>query len=181
MNQTTSTADDKQLDTTKTVVANTNSTTSVVVKAPVEGIVKPISAVNDGVFSAKMLGDGVVVVLDKNAQTATITAPVEGEINATFDESKHAYGITTKEGLSLLIHIGIDTVNLKGEGFTTFVKQGDKVKVGDVLAKVDIKQIIDKVPSIDPIIVVLEESTIKNIVDFEEKSVAMGDNIFTVK
>lgn len=70
---------------------------------------------------------------------------------------------------------------MKGEGFETFVKQGDKVKVGDILAKVDIQKIVNKVPSIDPIIVVLDESQIKNIVDFEEKTVLAGDDIFTVK
>ncbi|EFY08313.1 PTS glucose transporter subunit IIA [Erysipelothrix rhusiopathiae] len=98
------------------------------------GIARSLTAVPDQVFSQKMMGDGYALELTEG----TITAPVSGEVTMIFPTG-HAFGITTDAGLELLIHIGIDTVELKGEGFDAVVKQGDKVKQGDVLTHVDLE------------------------------------------
>lgn len=100
--------------------------------APVSGTCIPVERVNDKVFSAKMLGDGFAVIPDGH----TVVAPVSGEL-ATLFPTGHAFGIKTKAGIEVLVHIGIDTVNLEGKGFSTKKKQGDKVKAGDPVVEFD--------------------------------------------
>lgn len=112
---------------------NEVSLTNEIVKAPVNGQVKDLSEVNDKVFSQKLMGDGAAIV----PTDGTIYAPVDGKITVAY-ETKHAYGIQSDNGAEVLIHIGIDTVNLKGEHFETFVKQGQEVKQGDKLGTIDI-------------------------------------------
>ena len=102
--------------------------------SPATGKIVPLEKVNDAVFSEKVLGDGVAVELSEGK----IICPVDGEISTTA-ETLHAYGIKTNDGVELLIHIGLDTLKLKGEGFKSYVKTGDKIKKGDILAEVDLK------------------------------------------
>lgn len=97
------------------------------------GKIVPITEVPDEVFAQKMLGDGAAVLLEDG----TVYAPADGII-VSVAETLHAYCITSDDGLDILVHIGINTVELKGEGFTPMVHDGDKVKAGDVLAKVDL-------------------------------------------
>lgn len=100
--------------------------------APMEGKIIPLSEVDDQVFSTKMMGDGFAIELEGNE----IVAPFDGEVIMTFP-TKHAYGLRRSDGLEVLIHIGMDTVQLNGEGFNCLVKQGDIVKKGQVICKVD--------------------------------------------
>lgn len=95
------------------------------VKAPVQGEILPIEKVNDKVFSTKVMGDGYAVIPSANE----ITAPVDGVISLIAD-TKHAFGIMAPNGAEILVHIGLDTVNLQGEGFTVKAKVGDVVKAG---------------------------------------------------
>ncbi|EJO5347892.1 PTS transporter subunit IIABC [Clostridium botulinum] len=111
--------------------------------APIEGKILSITDVPDEVFSQKMMGDGFAI----EPKNGTVVSPVDGVITTLFP-TKHAIGITAENGLELLIHFGIDTVNLKGEGLEALIKQDDKVKAGDPILKVDIDKIKDKVPSI---------------------------------
>lgn len=107
-----------------------------VVYAPIKGKVIELSEVNDGVFSAGMLGKGVGI----EPAEGKAVAPVNGTVSVVFD-TKHAIGITSDEGIEVLIHIGLDTVQLNGEPFNVHVKVGDKVKVGDLLAEFDMDKI----------------------------------------
>lgn len=101
--------------------------------SPVNGKQIALDEVNDKVFASKMMGDGVAF---QNIE-ALIVAPCDGEI-VMVPDSKHAVGIKADCGIELLLHIGLDTVKLKGEGFQVLVKVGDKVSKGDSLIKVDV-------------------------------------------
>lgn len=115
---------------------------------PIEGEIVDLSKVPDEVFSAKLLGDGFAIIPSDNK----LYSPVTGEIKVLFP-TKHAVAIVTDNGLEVLVHVGIDTVNLNGEGFTTYVEQGNKVKKGDLLLSFDQKLIKEKAKSnITPVI-----------------------------
>lgn len=103
------------------------------VYAPIEGKVIALQEIPDETFAAGVLGDGVGIV----PSVGEVVAPFDGEISTVFD-TKHAIGITSKDGVELLIHVGINTVELNGECFETFVKEGDAVRAGQVLSKFDI-------------------------------------------
>lgn len=102
--------------------------------SPVEGKCIDIVDVNDDVFSGKMMGDGVAVVPKVNV----VCSPCDGELTMVFP-TKHAFGITMNNGVEVLVHIGIDTVNLNGVGFKSFKNKGDKVKHGEKIIEFDDK------------------------------------------
>ena len=107
--------------------------TKVGIVSPLGGKVIPLDQVPDPVFSEKVLGDGCAVI----PTDGKIYSPVDGEISS-IAETKHAYGFSSEDGLEILVHFGLETVALKGEGFTSHVEVGDKVKVGDLIAEVDL-------------------------------------------
>lgn len=102
-------------------------------KAFVPGKVISITEVNDPVFSSKALGDGIAI----QPAAQVITAPCDGVISMIAEGSNHAIGMTLNNGVELLLHIGLDTVSLNGEGFCVLVKANDKVKQGDKLMEFD--------------------------------------------
>lgn len=102
--------------------------------APTDGEIIQLSQVNDPVFAEKMMGDGFAVIPD--VKNNRIYSPVEGEVISVFP-TKHAIGLRTSCGLEVLLHIGLDTVSLNGDGFEPFVSEGDYVKVGDHIFNVD--------------------------------------------
>ncbi len=110
---------------------------------PVKGKIIPLQEIPDEVFSAGMMGDGFAIL----PEDGHFVSPVDGEIISIFP-TKHAIGIKSNSGVEILIHVGIDTVNLKGEGFTTLVNEGDTVKRGDKLMTVDLSSVRRSVPSV---------------------------------
>lgn len=104
--------------------------------APVSGRVVPMSEVNDPTFSQEILGKGVAIIPSEGR----VVAPASGEVVVMF-ETKHAVSLRTDGGTELIIHIGLDTVNLKGDYFTAHVKQGDHVKAGDLLVEFEMDSI----------------------------------------
>ena len=116
--------------------------------SPMTGEAVGLGEVPDPVFSQKIVGDGVAVITSEGK----LLSPVDGEIISVAD-TKHAYGLRTAEGLELLIHVGLETVHLNGECFQVFVKPGDKVKAGDLLAEVDLAYLKER--GINPITPVL--------------------------
>lgn len=100
------------------------------------GIAIPLTQVNDVTFAAEVLGKGIAVIPDKGE----VVAPCDAKVETVFD-TKHAVGLSTESGVELLIHIGINTVELGGKYYTTHVKEGDKVKKGQVLVTFDMEQI----------------------------------------
>ena len=99
-----------------------------------------IEDVPDEVFSTKMMGDGIAVIPDDGK----IYAPCNGKISMVMDNTKHALGIETEDGMELLIHVGLDTVNLMGEGFVTHVSAGDSVETGELLISYDKTDFVTK-------------------------------------
>ncbi len=109
------------------------TTKSYTVFSPMRGKVIPLRDVSDEVFSGGVLGDGCAVI----PADGKIYSPVKGKISS-IAETKHAFGISSEDDLEVLVHVGIDTVSLNGEGFVTHVKVGDEVSVGDLLGEVDL-------------------------------------------
>lgn len=119
-----------------------------VLVSPVNGELLDIADVPDEVFAQKMMGDGFAI----KSNDGLVVSPVDAEVQLVF-ETKHAIGLKTESGLEMLIHFGVDTVKLKGEGFDVFVETGDKVKAGDKLMQVNLDYIKENAKSdISPII-----------------------------
>ena len=123
------------------------------------GKVLAMTQAKDEAFATCAMGDGVVIEPEKGV----VVAPADGKITALMKPSLHAIGIETKEGLNLLIHIGIDTVKLDGKGFKSFVKSGQEVKAGDKLVEFDINLIKKEGYSPDVMVVVLEDSNLPKV------------------
>lgn len=106
------------------------------IAAIADGNMISIETVSDPVFATKMMGDGVAFELDEN----TIYAPCNGTLSALYPTG-HAFGITRNDGVEVLVHIGINTVQNNGDGFTILAKQGDTIKAGEAIVKVDLKKL----------------------------------------
>ncbi len=115
-----------------------------VVTSPLTGKVLRMEDVPDQAFSQKMMGDGFAI----DPTSGDVYAPIDAEIALVFEATGHAIGLKTEEGMEILLHFGVDTVNLQGEGFDVKVKQGDKVKAGDLLLSVDLETVKAKAPSV---------------------------------
>ena len=135
------------------------------VKAPLAGEVEPLANVNDVVFAQGMLGKGAAIF----PEDGKVYAPFDAEIRVFSSETKHAIGLAGDNGIELLIHCGLDTVKLKGQGFTAHIKQGQKVKQGNLMLELDPDFI--KKQGFDPITMVL----VTNHDQFSEvKTIAKG-------
>lgn len=142
-----------------------------VLYAPMKGKSISISDVPDQIFAQKLMGDGIAFVPDCNY----VVSPCDGEITM-IAVTKHAIGITNKDGLEILIHIGLDTVNYQGKGFSSLVKEGQKIKKGIKLIEFD-KEFFEKenVNLITPMIItngsdiIIEESNINENIEFLDK------------
>lgn len=145
------------------------------IKSPLKGKVNTLKSLKDGVFSEGMMGDGVTVTPEEN----TVYAPISGKLVTAFPTG-HAYGIEGKDGTNVLVHIGIDTVGLDGEGFKMLVKQGKKIKAGKPMVEVDFAGIKSKVPSIDVVVLVTSDSTTK-VVSKGKGQVTTADTIITTE
>ena len=147
-----------------------------IISSPITGLATALENVPDEGFAGKMMGDGAAVT----PEDATICAPEDGEVVFVFD-TKHAIGFQTDSGVALLLHIGIDTVNLNGEGFRVFVENGQKVKKGDRLMQIDIDFLKSHAPSLcSPVLCteLAENQRIRQIGDGEIKA---GDPLFAVE
>ncbi len=126
--------------------------------APLSGTIIPLEKVPDAVFAEKILGDGCAIV----PTDGRIYAPVDGTVTS-ITESKHAYGITTASGESVLVHFGLETVSLGGECFVSHVTKGDAVRIGDLIAEADIDAIKDKGLSIITPVILCGDETVGHI------------------
>lgn len=145
------------------------------IMSPLSGKLVALNDINDDVFSQGLLGQGVAIIPDKGE----VVAPVSGEI-ITFLESKHAVGIRTDNGLELLIHVGLDTVNLNGKHFTGHIKPGDRVSAGDRLISFDLHEITRL--GYDPItpVVIINSDDYASVVCTAPQPIAPLDTIIKV-
>ena len=114
-----------------------------VVFSPISGEVMDLSETPDATFAQGMMGQGVMIMPSKGE----VLAPFDGEVTFVF-ATKHAIGLKSDKGLEMLIHVGIDTVQLDGKGFTAHVQDGDKIKTGDLLLEFDIPFLTENAPSL---------------------------------
>lgn len=152
-----------------------NVATDVVVFSPLKGEVKNLSDIDDAAFSSGLLGKGVAI----NPTEGILVSPVNGTVSAVFP-SKHAIGITTDSGAEILMHIGMDTVQLGGKFFSTDIKQGDKVQTGQLLIEFDIEKIKEAgYPIVTPV-VVTNQDQYKEIKVVNEQHIDFGSTIISI-
>ena len=156
--------------TEETVVSTT------IISSPITGLATALEHVPDEGFAGKMMGDGAAVT----PEDATICAPEDGEVVFVFD-TKHAIGFQTDSGVALLLHIGIDTVKLNGEGFEVLVENGQKVKKGDPLMKIDIDFLKAHAPSLCSPILCTELAPNQRIRQIGDGEIKAGDALFAVE
>ncbi len=121
--------------------------------APMDGLLMPLREVPDEVFATGMLGDGFAIAPREDMASVTVCAPADGQIETVADAG-HAYTLHTDDGLELLVHIGIDTVTLKGTPFRSLVSAGDRVKAGDALVRADLAAIrAADLPTVTPVLI----------------------------
>ncbi|HHP2681779.1 TPA: sucrose-specific PTS transporter subunit IIBC [Enterococcus faecium] len=146
-----------------------------ILAASVSGKILPLTKVKDPVFSTEMMGRGIAVKPDDGV----VHAPADG-ILTVVHESKHAYGLKTEKGAEVLIHIGIDTVNLKGAGFTTQRQYGELVKKGDILGTFDRKLLKEEGYDDTIMEIVTNSSAYANVKILEKNTVKSGEDILIV-
>ncbi|CAG9619926.1 PTS sugar transporter subunit IIA [Sutcliffiella rhizosphaerae] len=125
---------------------------------PLSGKVTELTDVPDPTFSQKMMGDGLAII----PTDGEVVSPVNGEI-IQFFHTKHAIGIRSESGAEILIHVGLETVSMNGEGFVGHVKEGDKVKVGDKLISCDLNLIKEKAANIITPIVITNSDQVESL------------------
>ena len=155
--------------------AETKLVKTVVISSPITGEAADLSTAPDQAFAEKMMGDGAVVT----PTDAIVRAPEDGEVCFVF-ETKHAVGFMTESGVSLLIHVGIDTVKLNGEGFKVFVENGQKVKKGEPLLELDLDYLSKNAPSLTSPVLCTELSDNQKVRLLGEGSINAGDALFAV-
>lgn len=146
-----------------------------IICSPVNGRAADLSEVPDEAFAGRMMGDGAMVL----PLESTVYAPEDGEVSFVF-ETKHAIGFQTASGLALLLHMGIDTVNLNGEGFEVFVKEGDQVKKGDPMMKLDLEYLKSHAPSLASPVLCTELNDNQKIRLLKTGEIKAGDELFAV-
>ena len=144
--------------------------------APIKGKVKPIEESSDAAFASGALGKGVVILPEEGK----VYAPVTGTVTVLFP-SLHAIGITSDAGVELLIHIGINTVQLNGEGFTAHIKQGDQIKQGQLLVEFDMNKIKEAGYSIETPVLVTNYADLKEVKNTNASSVQLQETLIEVK
>ena len=148
---------------------------TVMIASPITGVAAPLSDTPDEVFSNKMLGDGAAVTPVDNI----VRAPEDGEVAFVFD-TKHAIGFMTESGISLLIHVGIDTVKLDGKGFEVFVENGQKVKKGEPMMKLDLDYLKANTPSVMSPVICSEMEENQKVRLIKTGDIQAGDTLFAV-
>ncbi len=149
---------------------------TITVCSPITGLAADLSTVPDEAFAGKMMGDGAAVT----PEDPYVRAPEDGEVAFVFD-TKHAIGFVMDSGVSILIHVGIDTVKLNGEGFEALVESGQTVKKGDPMLKLDLEYLKAHAPSLASPVLCTELEDNQRIRLLKEGSVKAGEPLFEIE
>ena len=147
-----------------------------IIYSPVDGIAADLSTAPDEGFAGKMMGDGAVVTPTEG----TVYAPADGEVEFIFD-TKHAIGFQTDSGIPMLLHMGIDTVKLEGKGFEILVTEGQKVKMGEPMMKLDLEFLSANAPSLVSPILDTEPEDNQRIRLLANGEIKAGEPLFAVE
>lgn len=169
-------AGETQQEETKNTETEKKVVKRIVISSPVTGMAADLGTAPDEAFAQKMMGDGAVVTPEE----AFVCAPEDGEVAFVFD-TKHAIGYMTDSGISLLIHVGIDTVKLNGEGFEVLVENGQKVKKGQPMLKLDLDYLKANAPSLATPVLCTELEDDQRIRLLKEGPVKAGEPLFEVE
>ena len=154
---------------------NRKKKASYVIASPFDGIAGDITTAPDEGFAGKMMGDGAAV----EPTDPVVKAPADGEISFIFP-THHAIGFVTADGMEMLLHIGIDTVKLNGEGFEILVEEGAKVKKGDALMKIDLDYVKSHAPSLVSPILCTDLKENEKVRLLKTGAVKAGEDLFAV-
>lgn len=146
-----------------------------IIVSPMSGEIKKLSAVSDAAFSEELLGKGIAII----PKEGKVIAPFDGSVLTLFP-TKHAIGLVSENGCEVLIHIGMDTVKLEGQYFTSHVHQGDKVKKGDLLVTFDLESLLKEGYCIETPVIVTNTKDYLDLIETQETEVEFGDDIITV-
>ena len=147
----------------------------ITIASPLNGEIVPLTEVKDETFASEMMGKGVAI----NPTEGKVVSPINGTVQMIF-KTKHAIGLKSEDGAEILIHIGMDTVQLDGKHFTAHVKDGDKVKVGDTLVEFDMDAIKKEGYELITPVIITNTIDYLEIVPKEIKSVNAGEDIITI-
>lgn len=156
---------------TLTTVLNDNS----MIKAPLNGEVVELSTIKDETFASGIMGKGIAI----NPSQGKLVSPVKGEITSVFP-TLHAVGITSEDGAEILIHIGMDTVKLKGKHFKAYVKSGDQVNIGDLLIEFNVDAIRSEGYDLITPIIITNSDQYTDILATEKQKINIGESLMTI-
>ena len=152
-----------------------NVVDTIIISSPVNGTAADLSETPDDAFAGRMMGDGAMVI----PEDGMVFAPENGEVCFIFN-TKHAIGFQTESGITMLLHIGIDTVKLDGKGFEPLVKEGDKVKKGDPMMKVDMDYVKANAPSLATPVLCTELEDHQKIRLLKTGEIKKGEPLFAI-
>lgn len=152
------------------------SGSAISLQSPLKGTLLSLAQVPDDAFAGKVLGDGFAI----DPTDGLVVAPLDAEVAQVF-RTNHAIGLVSKDGLEILIHAGIDTVKMNGEGFQSFVKAGDHVKAGDKLLQFDLTLVKAKAKSAITPVVVTNMDIVDSLETIAKGTVSTGQEILRIK
>lgn len=147
-----------------------------IIESPIKGKIMNLSSINDEVFSSGMMGKGIAI----EPSDGKIYSPVDGTVTSIFP-TNHAIGLTSKDGVEVLIHIGLDTVSLNGEGFEAHVKQNDNVTKGELLITVDIDKVKKEGYSVITPVVITNSMIYQDLSIIPNQHVSVGDDLIAIR
>ncbi len=142
--------------------------------APMTGDVLKLSEINDQAFSSGALGKGLAII----PKDGKVYSPVDGTVTMLF-KTNYAIGITSDKGVEILIHIGMDTVEMDGDGFTAHIKQGDKIKAGDLIIEVDLEKVKAAVYETTTPVLVTNSEYLLDLVETDQKEIKAKETLLT--
>lgn len=165
----------QEVETSQKEEKETRVVKSIVISSPIKGVAADLSTAPDEAFAGRMMGDGAAVT----PTDPIVRAPEDGEVCFVF-ETKHAVGFLTDSGVSLLIHVGIDTVKLNGEGFEVLVENGQKVKKGDPMLKLNLDYLKEHAPSVVSPVLCTELEDNQKVRLLREGEIQAGEALFAI-